>query len=358
MSINAEGRQYVSGKALSVDLRNIIVEAIIEAGGNKVTGIVPRGVYTRMGKRFKVSRQGITKIWMHYVSTGSTKPKDNHGNQVKKLLEGDIVYLESLKTQRPGITAKEMRTKLSLVSQTSVSESTIKRAVRQRFTGGIWTYKRNRTVARERYTLPNLRYTQAYIDLLYTIDPRRLKFMDESGFKTPGLSRPNYGHSLIGTRSIEMIRYHQSPNTTLNLLVGLDGIMHAQTIAGASDSVKYLDFITESVDSVTEIGQQALQPGDVLVVDNCPTHHSEVAQVLNTWLAAQGIEVIYTPKYSPEFNPAENCFSKVKHCIQNDPVLAELTYENMPLAIFSALDLVTPGDLRGFYRHTGYLNVN
>jgi transposase len=53
-----------------------------------------------------------------------------------------------------------------------------------------------------------------------------------------------------------------------------------------------------------------------LVVDNCPTHHGRFGPVLRDYLAQQGIEVLYTPTYSPEFNPAEYAFKKNKNACQ------------------------------------------
>ncbi|XP_070535100.1 uncharacterized protein [Ptychodera flava] len=351
------GREYHRGKPLSNDVRSLIVELVQQSGGDPQTGFTPRGTFKQVSDRLHVDTQSVCKIWRRFVLTSSSRYHPTVRNTPRKLLNVEIAYLESLKVENPGMTSREMKVRLSLVSPTDVSERTIRHTVRNYFTEGKWTRKRCTAIAQERFTFANLEYTQNYMDYLYTVEPRRLKFMDESGFKTPTVSHPLYGHSLIGTRCVDIVRYHQSPNTTLNLLVGLDGVMHANTIQGASDSATYTDFIAECVNTVTEYGQPALQTGDISVVDNCPTHHSEVARVLNDWLQVQGIDVIYTPKYSPEFNPAEYCFNKVKTCISNDAHIAELTYRAMPVAIFEALDKVTPADTLGFYRATGYLHV-
>ena len=138
--------------------------------------------------------------------------------------------------------------------------------------------------------------------------------MDESGFKLPEVCNPLYGHAPIG--AIEVVRYHSRPNVTLHLLAGIGGVSHCKVTQGASDSATFMDFITECVHSVTEYGVTALKPHDILVIDNAPIHHSQTAQALRSWLEMQGIDVIFTLKYSPDMNPVEEYFSKIKTVIR------------------------------------------
>ncbi|XP_006815113.1 uncharacterized protein LOC102801000 [Saccoglossus kowalevskii] len=233
---------------------------------------------------------------------------------------------------------------------------TICRAVKTAFAGGKWTYKRTTKSAEQRFTLRNLRYTQAYLDTMHNIDPWRLKFMDESGFRVTTTANPNYGHALVGQRCVQFARYDPNPNITLNLLIGLQGVAHIEVLDGASNSMHFADFIWQCVETVDEYGVPALQPGDFLVLDNAPIHHSEIAQTLNMWLNTQGIEVIFTPTYSPEFNQAEFCFGKVKKTLERPP-LSILAYHNLGVAIYSAVEDVSGADVRGFFEATGYLFV-
>ena len=100
-----------------------------------------------------------------------------------------------------------------------------------------WTYKKIKHVARERITLDNLSYTDTFMQLLHDVDPYRLQFMDESGFKLPEVCNPLYGHAPCGERVIEVVRYHSAPNVTLNLLARLGGANHYKVTPGASDSM-------------------------------------------------------------------------------------------------------------------------
>ena len=98
----------------------------------------------------------------------------------------------------------------------------------------------------EKFTGANLNYCQEYLDYIKTVNPANLKFFDECGIKLPDVGRPNYGHSLIGTPAVEVMRNMHSPNITLNLLCGLDGVIYANTIDGSSNSITFLKFFEES----------------------------------------------------------------------------------------------------------------
>ena len=63
-------------------------------------------------------------------------------------------------------------------------------------------------MAVERLTLNNLVYTETYMDLLNSVDPYRLQFMDESGFRLPEVGNPLYGHAPKGQDAVEVTRYH------------------------------------------------------------------------------------------------------------------------------------------------------
>ncbi|XP_070570330.1 uncharacterized protein [Ptychodera flava] len=353
MQTNARQRRYKNGKALSEEICKVIVDDLQRLGANSANGVVPRGSLKQVGEKYRLSDSGVRKIWWRYCTTGDYTAKQRRVNQ-RALLHQDIAFLEVMKRQRPSATYGEMRDELSLVSPTQLTVRTISNYVRKHFSGGEWTRKKITRVATERLTEDNLMYTQAFMDLLHEVEPHRLKFMDESGFKTPNVGNPKYGTSPRGDRCVEVIRYHQRSNSTLNLLVGLNGVVHSQVIDGTSDSATFTNFIEQCVNTVSQDGYPALQVGDYLVIDNAPFHHSDMAMALAEWLNIQGIEYIFTPKYSPEFNPAEFCFSKIKHSLLA-PDRRTLVYENMAFAIHDAIHYITPADTAGYFQATGYI---
>lgn len=350
------GRVFVNGKPLSEELRGMIIDELENNfDGNKETLSVSRGAFVQVSKTFRVSQPTVKAIWNKYCTKNmSASINKRSRGRPKKLTNADLDFIEYMKLQKPSATSENIHTELSSVSTTQVVPRTINTAIRS-YLPERWTRKKIKYVAKERFTYDNLVYTETYMELLHSVDPYRLQFMDESGFKLPEVCNPLYGHAPRGQRAIEVVRYHSRPNVTLHLLAGLGGVSHCKVTAGASDSLTFINFITECVHSATDYGVTALKPNDILVVDNATIHHSEIAQELKRWLEVRGIDVVYTPKYSPDMNPVEECFSKIKSVIKQ-PSYNDIVHTNLYTAIYSATKSILSGDMHSFFRHTGYLN--
>ena len=135
------------------------------------------------------------------------------------------------------------------------------------------------------------------------------------------------------------------------LLTGLQGATHYKVTEGASDSYTFVSFIAECVETVTDYGTQALKPGDILVVDNAPIHHSELARILKQWLS-QPRELMWC---SHPKNPIEGCFSQIKSILRR-PSYGNILHSNLHAAIYSATKMITSSDMHAYFRHTGFLN--
>lgn len=257
----------------------------------------------------------------------------------------------------PTITQKEIHADLPrfgyIFGGTSISA--ISRAMRNRLPSGKkYSYKKALHTATERYTQTNMIYTQLFINYLHSKDPFKLKFFDEAGIKIPNEYKRTYGFAPIGERCIEMIRYHESPNITLNVLAGMEGVKYANIVDGPADTVDFLRFWEEAAragDFMT--GRPVLEVGDIIVMDNCPTHHNLGGQVLSDFLEDLGMELVYTPTYSPDFNPVEFVFSKMRN--EMSYRLREVVKENLKLSAYEALQAITASDMEGYYRCTSYI---
>ena len=91
-----------------------------------------------------------------------------------------------------------------------------------------------------------------------------------------------------------------------------------------------------------------LQPGDLVILDNLATH--KVAGVREA-IAAVGARLQYLPPYSPDFNPIENMWSKIKQTLRR---LAPRTQSELLTAAGAAFDTISPADCRGFFLHARY----
>ncbi len=139
-------------------------------------------------------------------------------------------------------------------------------------------------------------------------------------------------------------------------LCSLNGIEYAKVINGASNTVEFLQFFEEAGQSVnTTTGLPSLSVGDLIVMDNLSSHHYEGGAALEEWLGEMGIELVYTPTYSPDLNPIEECFSKIKSLLTNE--LVNHNVYSIKASVIDATLKVTASDMLGYYRHTGYFRL-
>ena len=88
---------------------------------------------------------------------------------------------------------------------------------------------------------------------------------------------------------------------------------YANIVDGASTTIHFLQFWGEAANAGDVItGKPALEVGEVVVMDNCATHHFDGGVNLVSFFDELGIELVYTSAYSPDFNPVEFVFSKMR----------------------------------------------
>ena len=123
--------------------------------------------------------------------------------------------------------------------------------------------------------------------------------------------------------------------------IGLDGVHAPFVLDGAIDGDTFLIY-------VEKILLPTLKGGEIVVLDNLSSHKlSRVAELIES----AGAEVWYLPPYSPDFNPIENMWSKVKQILRS---IAARSFERLVEAIRIALDRVDTNDLLGWFKHCGY----
>ena len=355
--VNKKGRSYPLGKALSLERRVNIVDEIQSKGGDKHTGIF-LGRFTDVADKLGVTTATVSKVWEQYCMTNDLAPKHGGGNR-RSLSDGDLQLIEVLKRSKPSTTYSELTQCLyefGDLPEGGTSTTSICNAVLKKLPSGPFSFKKITAVPQERFTLTNMAYTQLFVDYLHGKDPYTLKYFDECGVKLPGCSARNYGHAPVGERAVEVRRYSQTANLTVNLLCGLSGVVYANTVNGPSNTIEFLRFFEEAFNSINpNTGRPCLEFGDVIIMDNCPFHHNEGGEVLEDFLNDLNVELVYMPCYSPDFNPAEYVFGKIKTLLKYR--LQDLTNTNLVESLYTAISLVTVGDMREFFRITGYLTV-
>lgn len=351
---NKYGRRFKQGFKLSDDFRTLTIDKCLEYGGNSDNQTIPRGTFSKVSEELKVTDFFVRKMWKQFCIDKEVKCKPHKGLQ-PKLSNPDKEYILAKKMEKPTISLSELREKLlhnSVVPNNSVSRMTICRVIKKDLN---MTFKKVSRPKAERFTAANLRYTQAFIDHIQTLDANKILFMDESGYVVTVANRTR-GHSEVGTRCVEVERYHPNPNVTLNLIVGLNGRMYHNFVDGTSDTNTYLQFMGEASHANTENGISVIAPGDTIIVDNSPLHRNRAEVTLANFFAPMGVTLIFMPVYSPDLSAAEPVFMKSKIVLKQER-FQTIIKENLKFAVSLSLGEVTTSDTREFFNGTGMFNV-
>jgi transposase len=168
-----------------------------------------------------------------------------------------------------------------------------------------------------------------------------LIFLDESGVDTAMVRR--YARAREGGRAVAAAPAGHWRRLTLLGALGVGGLVAMMTVPRATDTEVFLAF-------VEQVLLPALQgrPHPIVVLDRLAAHRSP--RVLAAFAAA-GVEVRFLPAYSPDFNPIEQCWSKIKTALRN---IAARSLEAIDEVMPAVLDTVNERDARGWFCHCGY----
>ena len=153
-----------------------------------------------------------------------------------------------------------------------------------------------------------------------------------------------YGRSLRNQRCVAHVPHGRWQSTSMIAGLRSDGVVAPFLITGAVDA----DVFTTYLQQV--LGPE-LHPGDIVILDNLATH--KIAAV-KTLVGARGASVHYLPAYSPDLNPIEMAFAKLKAHLRQT---AARTSEHLQTAVTLALTSFQPHQCQSFFRHANYVSV-
>ena len=171
------------------------------------------------------------------------------------------------------------------------------------------------------------------------IDAGRFVFVDECSTNTS--LRPLYAWSRRGERAFCSAPRNWGKNVTLLSSLSAEGMGPSLAVEGATTRVVFEAYLEEAL-------CPSLSPGQVVVMDNLSAHKGgKVREIIE----GRGCELIYLPPYSPDLNPIEQAFSKMKALMRKS---GARTREALIGAMGDALSAITARDASGFFGHCGY----
>jgi len=167
----------------------------------------------------------------------------------------------------------------------------------------------------------------------------RCKFIDESGFNLA--MTPLYGRAPKGERAVGSVPINYGENLTLIGALSLSGLEALMTVEGATDGEVFRAYVEQGL-------CPTLQAGDVVIMDNLGAHK---VKGIREAIEGRGAAVIYLPPYSPDLNPIEKCWSKLKSALR---AIGARTREALEAAIAEVIENISEADALAWFTHCGY----
>src|SRR4051794_31877885 len=177
-------------------------------------------------------------------------------------------------------------------------------------------------------------------ELIRQLDPSRLVCLDESGAST-NMDR-RFGRSLRGERCLASIPHGHWKTTTFTAGLRTDGLVAPMLLDGPMDGAAFEAYLRQVLVPV-------LRPGDIVIMDNLPAHKGPTVR---EQIEAAGASLLYLPPYSPDLNPIEMVFSKLKSIPRT---IAPRTVDALWQAIADALPRFSAQECWNYFKAAGYV---
>ena len=184
-----------------------------------------------------------------------------------------------------------------------------------------------------------MRRRRAWFEAQPDLAPERLVFIDETGASTKMARR--YGRAPRGERCRAPVPHGHWKTTTFVGALRLEGMTAPMVLDGAMHGAAFLAY-------VEQVLVPTLIPGDIVIMDNLSVHKSTAVRQA---IEAAGAELRFLPPYSPDFNPIEMAFSKLKAFLKKT---AARTVDDLWEAIATGIDTFTLVECQNYFAAAGY----
>jgi putative transposase len=194
-------------------------------------------------------------------------------------------------------------------------------------------------VASERDRPDVARRRTQWVERQDRIDPERLVFIDETWIKTN--MAPLRGWAPLGERLIAKVPYGHWKTSTFIAALRCDRIEAPWILDGPINAEAFKNY-------VEKVLAPTLRPGKLVIMDNLGSHKGKAVRQA---IRAAGAKLIFLPKYSPDLNPIEQLFAKLKHLLRK---AAARTIETLTAAVGELLDAFTAEECANYFANSGY----
>jgi len=310
------------GKPYSMDLRQRAVTAVLKEGLSRHESAV----------RFGVAPSTVINWVRRFREAGSVAPS-RMGGRKPKAIAGEYAAFLARRVRDGAFTLR------GLVAE--LAERGLKvdyRSVWNSFTPRSSASKKT-VVASERDRPDVARRRAQWTKRQSGIDPKRLVFIDETWTKTN--MEPLRGWAPKGERLVAKVPHRHWQTMTFVASLRHDRIEAPWLIDGPIDGQGFRTYVEKAL-------APTLKPGDVVIMDNLGSHKGEAVRQA---IRSAGAKLFFLPKYSPDLNPIEQVFAKLKHLLRK---AAARTLETVVAAVGELLNAYTAKECANYFANAGY----
>ena len=313
-------------KAYSQDLRDRVIDAVTGAGMK----------CREAGRRFGVGASTAIKWVERYRETGSRKPVGTGGHR-PSVLKPHRDFLVAARAEQPDIPLEALSRRLAAERSVKADTSMLSRFFRRE---GITFKKRHWSRARDRPDVSRRR--EQWRKYQGRIDPTRLVFLDETWAKT-NMTR-THGWAPRGQRLRAKVPHGHWKTTTFLAALRHDGLQAPCLFDGPINGERFLAYVRQML-------VPTLKPGDIVILDNLGSHKGKAARQA---IRRAGAKQIFLPKSSPDLNPIEQAFAKLKTLLRKAEAR---TVEALGPAIAQLLESFKPDECANYFKNAGYAST-
>jgi transposase len=311
-------------RAYSQDLRDRVVASIVGGRSRRKTAAL-----------FGVSVASAVKWSQRFQATGSAAAKPMGGHR-PLVLAGERDWLLARIAEKPDLTLRAIVAELA------------ERGVAASY-GAVWAFFAREAItfkkslhASEQDRADVARHRARWQKHQGRLDPKRLVFIDETWAKTNMTRR--HARCARGSRLVAKVPHGKWRTLTFLAALRCDRIEAPCVLDGPINGASFRAYVDQFL-------APTLSPGDVVIMDNLGSHKG---QAIRRSIRAAGAKLFFLPRYSPDLNPIEQVFSKLKTLLRKaDPRTIEATWKQ----IGSLLDQFTPKECANYLVNAGYASI-
>ena len=288
-----------------------------------------------LARQFGVSVSFLRSVIRRRDLTGSTTPRPHAGGVAPTLTPEHRAWLEQEIARTPDATHQELAERLHERGAPKVSRQTIGRLVAK-----LGFTRKKKVKPAEEQKRPDVHAKRAaHAAAAPSLDLAHVHALDESGMRV-GETR-SHGLSKPGQRIEEAVPQRHWEVVTMLGTLSLSGISTLVTIEGAVDGDMFLAYVEQVLVPV-------LVTGAIVIMDNVRVHKRAAAIAA---IERAGARVLFLPPYSPDFNPIEHAWAKIKAIVRKHKAK---TRAELEAAIATAMKAIVASDAVGWFEHCGY----